>query len=275
MSVRLVTSPEPAIGLPRSRGTSLVGLFIAGVQKAATTSLYAHFAEHPQLAAGEAKELHFFDDESEDWERPDYERLHRRFAAEAPGRLRFDATPIYFFWPPALQRIRRYNPGARFIVLVREPIARAFSGWCMEARRGVEPLSFGEAIRGGRARLPHADPLAHAWRVHSYVERGLYGEQAERAFRLFPREQFLFLRTSDLAADHRATLDRVSAFLGLAPFPDTGPKREHQRPADQRAAAVHPDDAAYLRALYAPDTRRFAALTGVRVDHWPSGCDIS
>jgi hypothetical protein len=247
-----------------------VGLFIAGVQKAGTTSLYSHLAAHRQLAAGEEKELHFFDDERIDWTTPDYDALHRRFPLSRNGRLRFDATPIYLFWPPALARIRRYNPDARFIVLVREPIARAHSAWAMEVRRGVERLSFSRAIRDGRDRLPLHERTAPAWREFSYVERGFYGQQVASALALFPRERFLFLRSADLHDDHRRVLRDVSDFLGLDPFPECDARYDHRRPLDQAVEPMAPDDHAYLRALYHRDTTQFAALANVRVNDWPS-----
>jgi hypothetical protein len=247
-----------------------VGVFIAGVQKAGTTSLYAHFCEHPQLAAGNTKELHYFDDEGLDWMQPDYERFHACFDRASEGRIRFDATPIYMFWPRALERMRRYNPQARLIVLFREPIDRAYSSWSMEQRRGVDPLPFGEAIRVGRARLPLDDPTAPVWRIHSYVERGFYGRQVATALSLFPREQLLFLRSSALAQDCRATLRAVSDFLDVQPFPDTGPKFLHQRPSSSTTAPMRPEDRRHLQCLYHADTVRFAALSGVRVDDWPS-----
>src|SRR5579872_6807617 len=113
-----------------------VSIFICGVQKGGTTSLYAHLCEHPSLQAPSKKEIHFFDDESENWLRPDYGRLESFFGAEEEDRLRFDVTPIYCFWPPSIERIRTYNPAARLILLFRDPFGRAWSQWRMEYARG-------------------------------------------------------------------------------------------------------------------------------------------
>jgi hypothetical protein len=247
-----------------------VAVFLAGVQKGGTTSLFAHLRLHPQLAAGETKELHYFDDEREDWRSPDYARFEARFAPDAGDRLRFDATPIYLFWPPALERIRRYNPSARFIVIFREPIERAYSAWCMEFGRGVEPLTFADAIRHGRGRLPADPPTAPDWRVYSYVERGFYGAQIARALSLFPREQFLFLRTSRLDQDHAAVLQSIAGFLSIAPFAPGKPIRARQRSASRVWPELSPDDRRHLQALYHEDTCLFASLSGLNVDDWPS-----
>ena len=201
-----------------------ISVFVCGVQKGGTTSLYSHFCEHPALSPPTRKELHFFDDESRDWEAADYSDFDALFNDDDRDRLRFDITPIYCFWPPTILRIRAYNPAAKLIFLFRDPFERAWSQWCMEFARNDESLSFAEAIRQGRARLRGISPVAKEWRVYSYVERGLYSEQSRRALAHFPRNQLLFLRSRDLWNDHVGTLARISYFLGVPPFPDTGPK---------------------------------------------------
>ncbi|MGH9675564.1 MAG: sulfotransferase family protein, partial [Candidatus Acidiferrum sp.] len=202
--------------------SKLVSIFVCGVQKGGTTSLHAHFREHPALSPPSRQEIHFFDEEGRDWAAPDYTALDSLFAAEDGDRLRFDITPIYIFWPPSIERIRAYNPSAKLIFLFRDPFERAWSQWCMEYAQGDEKLPFAEAIREGRSRLDGLTPLAPERRVYAYIERGLYADQVRRALANFPRDQLLFLRSQDLLDNHIETLDRISAFLGIAPFPDTG-----------------------------------------------------
>ena len=245
-----------------------VGLFIAGTQKARTSALHTYLAEHPAIMSTDHKEPHFFDDESIDWTVPDYALLHARFPGEQNGRLALDATPIYTFWPPALERIRAYNPGARLIVLFRDPIERAWSHWRMETARGDETLGFSEAIRSGRARLDPADPLTRIWRIASYVERGFYTGQVKRLSGLFPSSQTLLLDSGDLARDPQSTLDRIARFAGIAPFGPVRPLREHVGNTD--FGSIPPDDAEYLRALFREDVLEFAALSGLDVSHWPT-----
>jgi hypothetical protein len=96
-----------------------ISIFGCGVQKCGTTSLYAHFCEHPALSPPSRKEIHFFDDETNDWAAPDYRALGAFFASNDGDRLRFDITPIYSFWPPSMQRISAYNPAAKLIFLFR------------------------------------------------------------------------------------------------------------------------------------------------------------
>jgi hypothetical protein len=243
-----------------------VGIFIAGVQKGGTSSMHCYLSAHPELAAPSRKETHFFDDESRDWRAPDYSALHRLFPPADGGRQRFESTPITLFWPPALERIRAYNPAAKLILLFRDPIERAWSNWRMEHARGAETLPFGAAIREGRTGLG-PDPLAMERRFFSYVERGFYAGQVRRALQLFPREQMLFLRSADLLERQAATLAAVAEFLRVSPFPDLAPARAH-RSLDGLPPEPPAGDVAYLREVFRADVIEFSGLTGLAVTDW-------
>lgn len=249
----------------------LISIFGCGVQKGGTTSLHAYLSQHPGLSYPTQKELHFFDDETTDWASPDYKKLQSFFPSDDGRRLRFEITPIYIFWPPAIERIRAYNPAAKLIILFRDPFERALSQWCMEYERGDETLSFAEAIRGGRRRMEGIPPLARERRVFAYVERGFYGEQVRRALAHFPHEQLLFLRSEDLRDDHVTTLARISTFAEISPFPDLGVKRERPRPTvNSLLSTPTDDDRALFTDLVRDDLRDFAMLAGLDISHWPT-----
>ena len=239
-----------------------VAFLIAGVQKGGTTALYDYLGEEPGLSLSAPKEVHFFDDEAIDWARPDYARYHGHFGP-ADGRLRGEATPIYLYWPNALERIRAYNPAMRFVVMLRDPVERAWSHWRMEYARGAETRPFAWCVREGRLRLFEAEP----WGVHrefSYVERGYYGEQLERLFALFPREQALVLRAEDLRRDPASTLAAARGFLGLPAGRAPTPREAHVGREMDYGGDLTAGDIAWLRRLYGRDQDRLEALTGLR-----------
>lgn len=236
----------------------LINFIIAGVQKAGTTALFDHLGDAPGVSLSTVKEVHFFDDESVDWSHPDYTAYEARFPL-VEGGIVGEATPIYLFWPNALERICAYNPAMRIIVLLRDPVERAWSQWRMEIRRGAEQEPFAWCIRQGRQRLFTNEPWGHH-REFSYVERGFYGEQIARLFQLFPRDQVLFLKADDLRTDPNAVLAQVCAFVGAPPPPPTEPRSVH---VGREMGGLDPADAAHLRAIYAADLARLKALTGI------------
>lgn len=182
---------------------------IAGVQKGGTTALWHFLSQHPEIAFGSRKELHFFDDETRDWDNPSYLDLHREYAQQDPNHLWGDATPIYTFWPPSMARIHEYNRNIKLIVTLRDPVERAYSHWRMETVRGAETLSFSDAIREGRKRLPKAGSLDASSRVYSYLERGFYAAQMLRLLAHFSNSQVLLLTQTQLKLDFESTLLRI------------------------------------------------------------------
>jgi hypothetical protein len=251
---------------------SRVSFLVAGVQKGGTTALFHYLDALPGVQMAPAKEVHFFDDETGvDWSQPDYRRLHAAFP-QLDGRpndvVRGEATPIYLYWPNALERIARYNPAMKLVLLFREPIERAWSQWKMEYARGWETEPFAWCVREGRVRVDSPDaPGRH--RVFSYVERGFYGAQFAHLLTIFPREQVLALRSEDLDARPSETLKRICEFVGAPPpAGPIVPRRELTAKDIDYGAPMSAADRTHLRGLFAEDLSRFASLSGLEVGHW-------
>ncbi len=239
-----------------------VTFLIAGVQKGGTTALFDYLGDYSDIALPSVKELHVFDDDSRDWGHGDAADYHAHFPDPA-GRPCGEATPIYSYWPGALERIRAYNPAMKLILVLRDPVQRAWSHWRMEYARGAETEPFAWCIREGRQRLFQSEP----WGFHrefSYVERGFYGEQVERLLGLFDKRQLLVLTSESLRADPGPALAAVRAFLGLPAAPPPPGREVHVGREMAYPSELTPEDAAYLRETYAADAERLAALTGVR-----------
>jgi hypothetical protein len=195
---------------------------IVGAQKAGTTFLYRELTRHPQVHAALTKEIHFFDDH--------YQRglpWYQGFFATAGSKMVGEATPSYLFHPHAIRRIAEDLPSAKLIVLLRDPVRRAFSQYLHESRLGFEPVpSFEEALaleperlRGELERmLADERYVSYNHRHYSYVARGLYLDQVRRCHQLVGRDQVLVLRSEDLFQDSSGVLAQVFDFLELTPW---------------------------------------------------------
>ena len=200
----------------------LPNLFLAGVQKGGTTALAQFLGSHPEIGLAAGKEAHVLD--RADIGQWSAGRIAKRYARHFEGcgevRYRLDATPIYCYYPPALEAIARVQPQARLIVLLRDPVERAVSHYRMEFGRGnerrgalaafaLEPWRLWREAQSGTV-------LGPARRVASYVDRGRYRRQLQQLLNHFPPEQVLVLRSEALRRHHQAVLNQVFDWLGLA-----------------------------------------------------------
>ena len=181
--------------------------------------------QHPGIHLPEAKELHFFDDETQKWPEPDPSALHRHFQTADADQLWGEATPISLYWDPAAERIWRYNPAIRLIAILRNPIERAYSHWAMEVRRGNDRLPFALALEQEEVRCREALPLQH--RIFSYVDRGFYSAQLRRFWRFFGREQVLVLRQEELLESPKTCMDKIWQHLSIPSGPAITPLTLH------------------------------------------------
>jgi hypothetical protein len=240
---------------------------IAGAQKGGTSTLDAIFRRHPQVQMASCKETHFFDDESHNWEAPDYDKLDAYFAAP-DGRMRGEATPITLYWRPAIRRLHEYNPDIKLILLLRNPVERAFSNWRKEYSSGREAMPFSDAIREGRGRVQSEAEIEGLHRYFSYVERGFYGRQLAYLLDYFPRQQIHCEVSEQFFGDQAATLQRLSTFLMIHPFPAL--PRVHENPGRTFAglSRLSEDDTAYLAALFREDVAAVETFLGRPIPEW-------
>jgi hypothetical protein len=236
---------------------------VAGAQKSGTTALNYYLKRHPRIALPVKKELHFFDnDELFAGGNVSYGPLHEMFQAARPGCIAGENTPIYLYWRPALPRIRAYNPAMKFIVILRNPIERAFSQWNMQRTRGIEPYDFLDAVGAEPGRIAQSAPKQ--LRKFSYVDRGRYAEQLERAFRLFPRERFLVIKYEEFRARQREMVEAVFRFLGLSPTRFRAVEA-HDIPY---ARKIREEERAMVREILQSDIGRLETLLGWDCSDW-------
>lgn len=221
--------------VPTARLRMLPDFLILGAAKCGTTTLYAYLEKSPHVAWSIRKETFFFDrtfHRGLSWYRAffPFESERRRVLAAGGGPyLVGEGTPDYLFHPHAARRAKSVLPEAKLVVILRNPVDRAYSFYRHQIQRVAEPLTFEEAVEREEERL--AGELermlrderyaSDARQNHSYVTRGRYLEQIERWLEHYPRERMLVLLMDDLVARPAETVRSMTDFLGL-PEIDTG-----------------------------------------------------
>ncbi|WP_344950466.1 sulfotransferase domain-containing protein [Sphaerisporangium flaviroseum] len=227
-------------------GRLLPSFLIVGAQRCGTTSLYRALAQHPLvLKPVLRKGVHYFDaayGKGLSWYRAHFplkataHRLERRYGIRP---LAFESSPYYLFHPLAGPRIARDLPGVKLIVLVRDPVERAYSAHAHEVARGFETEPSFEAavelephrLAGETERLCRQPYLvSHAHRHHAYVTRGQYAEQLARLEPLVGTGRMLVIDSGRFFTSPEPVYDQVLEFLGLPRLGDPVFERHNARP---------------------------------------------
>lgn len=265
MPIRMIADSLLRRAAPDRR--RLPQLVIPGAMKAGTTSLFEYLRGHPQLRASREKEIHYFDmnfHRGVGWYAGQFPRCP---AAGGAAPLAFESSPYYLFEPRVPLRLRELLPDVKLVVLLRDPVDRAFSHYHNNRRLGREPLSFEQAIDAEPERLAGeeerllADPRvvsrSHKW--YSYLHRGLYHEQLLRWRACFPAGQMHVVDAGRLFACPRVVLAEVLAFLGVDPWEPASfaPRNEGGHGGTMRAETRE-----RLEAFFEPHERKLAELIG-------------
>lgn len=189
-----------------------------GAQRAGTTTLHHLLANHPDIHVPADKELHYFTlhaDRPLSW-------YVRKFRGARHDQLTGESTPYYLYHQAVPRRVATALSGVRLLVLLRDPVQRALSGYFHSRRLGLESLPLEAAIAAEQERLGGAEaviatPGGHhpAHQHHSYVDRSRYEVQLARWLAHVPRGQMLLLRSEDLFAAPSLAWERVQRFLQL------------------------------------------------------------
>ena len=239
-----------------------------GAQKAGTTTLHGLLGRHPGVHLGDRKEIHYF---SLHFDRP-LGWYRERFTGARRRQRIGETTPYYLFHPQAPGWIAETLPDVRLIVLVRDPVERAISGYFHARRNGMEPLAIDEAFAAEDGRLSGAEAVlarpgegheSHQW--HGYASRSRYEVQLDRYLARFPRSRLLLVRSEDLFADPRGTWATVLGHLGLEPIPL--PEANLRRNAGEgEATGVSAEFRARLRERLSPTYEAMRTRFGIE---WP------
>lgn len=269
-------------GIATSELRPLPDYLIIGAHRAGTTSLAGYLSEHPCIGENfprlqRVKGVRYFDENffrGAQWYRSHFPtsayRDHLRRRHGSPG-LAGDASPYYLFHPAAAERAAKLVPEAKLIVLLRNPIDRAYSHWGRERRDAKEPLErFEDAIAAEPERLAgEVDRIlsddryySYAHENFSYITQGLYLDPLRKWLEHYPRDRVHIELSERFSSDPQGVYERVLRFVGLPPHELRDARRLNTVAPPQ---PLDPATRRELSARVAPHNRRLEESLGIEL----------
>lgn len=185
--------------------------FIIGVQKAGTTTLNDWLSQHPNIYGYDTlKDVHLFARFKNIQEIN--QRLQQEPIAYKGESVVLQSAVNYFFYPSMLQAIAQQQPEAKLIVILRNPVQRAFSAYGYFTKMLREKRTVHEALKY----TPKQElPFSKDNNDFTYIEHGFYATQVKHVLKYFPKEQLLVLNYDDLK-NPEVLLNRTFKFLRVA-----------------------------------------------------------
>ena len=270
---RVLRRTSRAVGRATAGARMTPGFLIVGAQRCGTTSMYKAITRHPAvLPAVLHKGAHYFDTgygRGSAWYRGHFPLLAtaRRLERETGTTpLTGESSPYYSFHPLAGERIAGDLPDVRLVMLVRDPVERAYSAHAHESARGFETEPFERALELEEERLAgeedrlRAEPLYRSYhhQHHAYLTRGQYVDQLERLTGLVGRDRLHLVDSDEFFTKPEEVYAGVLDFLGLPAWRPESFEKHNARPRASMPAPLR----ARLEEHFAPYDGRLADWWG-------------
>ena len=194
-----------------------VDFFIVGAPKAGTTSLYHYLNEHPQVEMSSQKEPDYFSDKAIHKQGMYYGKnrvntldKYESLFVQKESVVYGEGSVSYLFYDNVAEDIKKYNPNAKIIIMLRNPIERAFSHYLMDYRLGLISDSF-ENILAKKSKHKNA----HLF-YQQYIEVSKYAKQIQRYLDFFEKDNILVIDYEDFKKNVSKTVDQVYNFLNIS-----------------------------------------------------------
>lgn len=282
--------------------------FIIGSPKAGTTALYAYLAGHPQVCMSIDKEPNYFSNDQIQAQALYYKKKNpatldqylQLFQPKPGNSISGECSVSYLFYPGVAEKIYQFNPKAKIIISLRDPVQRAFSHYLMDYSLQLVHEPFDKIVFEGEKN----DALKLYYQ--QYIRLSHYPEQIKRYLNVFPKDQILIFIHDDLVNRPEEELKRLSAFLEIdykisngkleqknvttaakSPFIKWLYKQEVVRKgfalllnekirgnlksiffSKKHLPSLSAQAKEYLSALYKPEIPELESITGKSLRHW-------
>lgn len=192
-----------------------VNLFVIGVNKAGTSWLYYLLSKHPNIYMSDVKELYFFGTDRDGPE--DLDSYHDYFSFDDAHRYVGEATVTYYREPDVAAQIKSYNPNAKLLAIVRDPVQRMRSHFQYHKQLGI---------------LDEKKPLAEVLDDRSlpYIANSHYEETLPHFADRFGPDQFKIVSLEEGRNDPAALWSDLLSFLELPSIPCPDPDAQPENP---------------------------------------------
>ncbi len=252
----------------------LPDFIIIGAGKCGTSSLYNYLVQHPNIYSAKIKEINYFIRRWTKWYRPNFPTIFQKFYVKKFLKEPFltgEASPFYLLHPDVPKKVHEKIPKVKLIILLRNPIERAFSQYNQWEKTDFENLSFEEAIKSEKIKTSYdwrnyTDEESSDSRInvkYSYLEGGLYYEQIKRWLDVFPRNQILILKAEDFFSYPSKISSQVFEFLGVSSYEIDSAKKFNVGKYDH----IEPDTEKFLKSFFEPHNQKLFGLLGEDF-HW-------
>ena len=256
----------------------LPDFYLIGAQKCGTSALYDYLVQHPCIHPCSTKEPRFFDkyfNRGINWYKTCYSYTLKKNIEQKIFHRKFltgEATERYLEHPHVSKRIKKTTPNAKFIVLLRNPIDRAYSHYNMRYKSKKEKLSFENAIESEKNRtenefkkmLDDENYYSKDYFHHSYLDRGIYIDKLKRWMEVFPKEQFLIIQSEEFLENSSKIYYNVLDFLKLDKWePDSFTLYKKRKIIDDK---ISTDLRKYLLDFFEPHNEELFNLINKKFD---------
>ncbi len=196
--------------------------FISGAPRCGTTALYTYLSEHPKIFMSGVKELNYFASDYPNVQKISFKSVddyHKVFEKAGPQHLGVgEASPFYLFSKVAFENMRQYDPSAKIILTLRQPVEfiESYHRLNLSLLREDEP-DLGKAwdLQELRQKGQSIPKSARQSELLMYGELGKFSQYVEKIFTIIPRSQVKIFLFDDLRNDPRSVYEQTLEFIGV------------------------------------------------------------
>ena len=207
----------------------LPDFLVIGAKRCGTTSLFYHLPEHPCISKSPYDNMGFFNDNFHlgiNWYKSFFPTTFTRnkIKSKFGDCITFDVTTTYMEEESTANNVCQTKPNMKIIVILRNPVDRAYSQYHLNVREKIEKRSFEDVIEENMNKLDKESRERHEIKPqflaekNNYLKKGLYAQQLRHWLKIFPRKNILIMSTEEFESNQQTIYNKIFEFLNISQF---------------------------------------------------------